>query len=48
MDKDLGVSDNLRAGAEAAEEKARDLFGSAQTYYQRAGQAYNAGTGGRA
>jgi len=46
MDKDLGVSDNLRAGAEAAEEKARDLFGSAQTYYQRAGQAYNAGTGG--
>jgi hypothetical protein len=57
IDKDLGVSDNLRAGAQAAqthaeefsrtaEEKARDLFGSAQTYYQRAGQAYNVGTGG--
>jgi hypothetical protein len=33
-------------GAEAAEEKARDLFGSAQTYYQRAGRPTMQESGG--
>ncbi len=39
-----------QAGAEqvskAAEETAREVFGSAQTYYKHAEQAYNAGTAG--
>jgi len=39
-----------QAGAEqvtkVAEETAREVFGSAQTYYKRAEQAYNAGTAG--
>lgn len=32
--------------SKAAEETAREMFGSAKTYYQRAEQAYNAGTAG--
>jgi hypothetical protein len=46
IDKDLGVTENVRAGARTAEEKAREVFGAAQTYYERAGQAYNVGTAG--
>ncbi len=44
------AEDSIRQGAEgfskAAEETARDVFGSAQTYYRRAEQAYNVGSGG--
>ncbi len=44
------AEDTIRQSAEgfskAAEETARDVFGSAQTYYRRAEQAYNVGSGG--
>ncbi len=44
------AEDSIRQGAEgfskAAEETARDVFGSAQTYYRRAEQAYNLGSSG--
>jgi hypothetical protein len=57
VDEEFKVSENLRAGARAAqteaeefsrtaEEKAREVFGGAQTYYRRAEQAYNVGAGG--
>ncbi|QQS45284.1 MAG: hypothetical protein IPM66_15190 [Acidobacteriota bacterium] len=44
------AEESIRQGAEgfskAAEETARDVFGSAQTYYRRAEQAYNLGSSG--
>jgi hypothetical protein len=52
LDAQFQVTENLRAAqteaeefSRTAEEKARAVFGDAQTYYRRAGQAYGFGAG---
>lgn len=57
VDEELRVTENvksaatkagetIREGAQTAEQTAREVFGSAQTYYQRVETAYNVGASG--
>jgi hypothetical protein len=46
FDEQYGVTDNLRDKTSKAEDAAREVFGAAQNYYQRAEQAYNLSAGG--
>ena len=46
FDEQYRVTDNLRDKAAKAEDAAREVFGAAQNYYQRAEQAYNVSASG--
>src|SRR5215475_13187139 len=46
FDEQHKVTENLRDKASKAEDAARDVFGAAQNYYQRAEQAYNLSSSG--